>query len=42
MRAAGKTDPKTDALKYMARLSYAQLYDADSPTLGDSSNVTTT
>lgn len=34
MRAAGKTDPKPDALKYMARLSYANLYDADSPTLG--------
>jgi succinate dehydrogenase/fumarate reductase flavoprotein subunit len=34
MVAAGKTDPKPDALKYMARLSYANLYDADSPTLG--------
>ena len=34
MRAAGKEDPKEDALKYMARLSYPQLYDAESPTLG--------
>src|SRR6478735_6815856 len=34
MLAAGKTDPKPDALKYMARLAYANLYDADSPTLG--------
>lgn len=34
MRAAGKTDPKPDALKYMARLSYENLYDPDSPTLG--------
>ena len=34
MRAAGYTDPREDALKYMARLSYAQLYDPDSPTLG--------
>ncbi|OJU82423.1 MAG: hypothetical protein BGO11_08995, partial [Solirubrobacterales bacterium 70-9] len=34
MRAAGKTDPKPDALKYMARLSYANLYDPNSPTLG--------
>jgi succinate dehydrogenase/fumarate reductase flavoprotein subunit len=34
MRAAGKIDPKPDALKYMARLSYANLYDPDSPTLG--------
>ena len=34
MRAAGKTDPRDDALKYMARLSYPQLYDPASPTLG--------
>ena len=34
MRAAGKTDPREDALKYMARLSYPQLYDPESPTLG--------
>ena len=34
MVAAGKTDPKPDALKYMARLSYANLYDPNSPTLG--------
>jgi succinate dehydrogenase/fumarate reductase flavoprotein subunit len=34
MRAAGKTDPRPDALKYMARLSYPQLYDPESPTLG--------
>lgn len=34
MIAAGKTDPRADALKYMARLAYAQLYDPDSPTLG--------
>lgn len=34
MRAAGKTDPKPDALKYMARLSYENLYDPNSPTLG--------
>lgn len=27
-------DPKADALKLMARLSYAQLYDPESPTLG--------
>lgn len=32
--AAGKTDPKDWALKYMSRLSYPQLYDPDSPTLG--------
>jgi succinate dehydrogenase/fumarate reductase flavoprotein subunit len=34
MRAAGKTDPRDDALKYMARLAYPQLYDPNSPTLG--------
>jgi succinate dehydrogenase/fumarate reductase flavoprotein subunit len=34
MRKAGLTDPKPDALKYMARLSYPTLYDAASPTLG--------
>lgn len=34
MRAAGLTDPKPDALKYMARLSFPSLYDPDSPTLG--------
>jgi 3-oxosteroid 1-dehydrogenase len=34
MRAAGKTDPREDALKYMARLAYPQLYDPDSSTLG--------
>jgi len=34
MRAAGKTDPREDALKYMARLAYPQLYDPESPTLG--------
>src|SRR5262245_22754937 len=31
LRAAGKTDPKEWALKYMARLSYPQLYDPESP-----------
>jgi succinate dehydrogenase/fumarate reductase flavoprotein subunit len=34
MRAAGKTDPRAWALKYMARLAYPQLYDPASPTLG--------
>lgn len=34
MRAAGKTDPREDALKYMARLAYPQLYDPDLPNLG--------
>ncbi len=34
MRAAGKTDPRDGALRYMARLSYPQLYDPASPTLG--------
>ena len=34
MRAEGLTDPREDALKYMARLSYPQLYDPESPTLG--------
>jgi succinate dehydrogenase/fumarate reductase flavoprotein subunit len=34
MRAKGLTDPKPDALKLMARLSFPQLYDPESPTLG--------
>jgi len=34
MQAEGLTDPKPDALKYMARLAFPSLYDADSPTLG--------
>lgn len=34
MLAAGKTDPRDDALKYMARLAFPQLYDPESPTLG--------
>lgn len=34
MRAAGKEDPRDDALKLMARLAYPQLYDPESPTLG--------
>jgi len=34
MRAQGLTDPREDALKYMVRLSYPQLYDPQSPTLG--------
>jgi 3-oxosteroid 1-dehydrogenase len=34
MQKAGVTDPKPDALKYMARLSYPTLYDPSSPTLG--------
>lgn len=34
MLAAGLTDPREDALKYMARLAYPQLYDPESPTLG--------
>ncbi len=34
MQKAGLSDPKPDALKYMARLSYPTLYDPSSPTLG--------
>jgi 3-oxosteroid 1-dehydrogenase len=34
MQAKGLTDPKPDALKLMARLSFPQLYDPESPTLG--------
>jgi hypothetical protein len=34
MQKVGLTDPKPDALKYMARLSYPTLYDATSPKLG--------
>ncbi|HEY7034077.1 MAG TPA: FAD-binding protein [Thermomicrobiales bacterium] len=35
MKAKGlPADPKPDALKLMARLSYPQLYDPDAPTLG--------
>lgn len=34
MRARGLTDPRDWALKYMVRLSYPQLYDPESPTLG--------
>jgi len=34
MRDRGLTDPRADALKYMARLSYPALYDPGSPTLG--------
>lgn len=34
MRAAGKTDPKADCMKYMVRYSYPQRYTPNSPTLG--------
>jgi succinate dehydrogenase/fumarate reductase flavoprotein subunit len=34
MQKAGLTDPKPDAMKYMARLSYPTLYDASAPKLG--------
>ncbi|HET8523042.1 MAG TPA: FAD-binding protein [Thermomicrobiales bacterium] len=34
MQAKGLTDPRDDALKYMVRLSYPQMYDPESPTLG--------
>jgi 3-oxosteroid 1-dehydrogenase len=34
MRAKGLTDPRDWALKYMARLAYPSLYDAESPRLG--------
>ncbi|MEV1292692.1 FAD-dependent oxidoreductase [Pseudonocardia sp. NPDC049635] len=34
LRASGRTDPRPEALRYMARLSRPRLYDPDSPTLG--------
>lgn len=34
MRAAGRTDPRADAIKLMARLSYQSLYDPAAPNLG--------
>ncbi|MFE5699099.1 FAD-dependent oxidoreductase [Rhodococcus koreensis] len=34
LRASGRTDPREDALRYMARLSRPRLYDADHETLG--------
>jgi len=34
MTKAGLTDPKSDAMKYMTRLSFPTLYDPQSPTLG--------
>jgi succinate dehydrogenase/fumarate reductase flavoprotein subunit len=34
LRSKGLTDPRDWALKYMARLSYPSIYDADSPRLG--------
>ena len=34
MTKAGLTDPKSDAMKYMARLSFPTLYDPTSPKLG--------
>jgi 3-oxosteroid 1-dehydrogenase len=34
MREAGLADPRDDALRYMARLSYPQLYDPSDETLG--------
>jgi 3-oxosteroid 1-dehydrogenase len=34
MNAEGLTDPKEDALRYMVRVAYPQLYSADDPTLG--------
>ena len=34
MRERGLEDPRDDALRYMARLSFPQLYQADHPTLG--------
>ena len=33
MRAAGTKDPKKDCLRYMARLSRPEMYDADAPTV---------
>ncbi|MGW4339807.1 FAD-dependent oxidoreductase [Rhodococcus koreensis] len=34
MQAAGMADPREDALNYLCRLAYPQLYDASSPTRG--------
>lgn len=34
MRAAGRADPREDAIKLMARLSYPSLYDPAAPNLG--------
>lgn len=34
LRASGRTDPRPDALRYMAKLSRPRLYDPESPTLG--------
>lgn len=34
LRSRGYEDPKLDALKYMSRASFPELYDPDSPTLG--------
>lgn len=34
MRAAGATDPRPGALRYMVRLSYPERYNPDHPTLG--------
>lgn len=34
MRAAGLTDPRADAIRLMARLSYPSLYDPEAPRLG--------
>ena len=34
LRALGAEDPREDALRYMARVSYPQLYDADASKLG--------
>ncbi|MFC9553389.1 FAD-dependent oxidoreductase [Rhodococcus sp. NPDC056960] len=34
LRASGRTDPRDDALRYMAKLSRPRLYNPDHPTLG--------
>ncbi|TQC48316.1 FAD-dependent oxidoreductase [Rhodococcus sp. WS4] len=34
LRATGRTDPRDDALRYMAKLSRPRLYNPDHPTLG--------
>lgn len=34
MQAAGMSDPRADAIRYMARLAFPNLYRADHPTLG--------
>ena len=34
IRALGRSDPRADAIRYMARVSYPSTYDPDHPTLG--------